>query len=214
MTTDTAISSSCCAEMPATPRADGYVPRVARKSGAALFAGIVPWLRRGPRRSTALDFGHVGRLPEDRGRCRHPRSDEDVLRACAQALSWSADVPEAAICLDVHRGIVVLTGTVNHPHERAAAEMAIRDIDGVVSISNRVGLRPASSCADTAGAIRAAMPTSAGHGEAPVQVRVDGACVLLAGQVRSRREHRAILAAAWSVPIIVHVIDEIVVHSD
>lgn len=134
-----------------------------------------------------------------------------MLCACLQALSWNAVVPEGAVRLDVQQGRVTLTGTVRLPHQRAAAEAAIRDVDGVVSVSNLIGLAPVPAPSGIADRIRAAVSHSARQAAEMVEVHVDGACVLLAGQVGSRARHDAAVAAAWAAPGVAHVIDEIVV---
>jgi len=191
----------------------GNLAAPAAKAGEALFAAVLPWLRRRPARARPAEFGHFRRLIANGGQRRRVRSDDDVLCACLEALSWHQGVPEGAICLEVRHGNVVLTGTVGLPHECAAAEMAIRDIEGVASISNLVTLKSAPIGADMAAAIRVAVSRDVPGRDEPIEVRVDGACVLLSGRVRSRRERDAALAAAWGAPGVAAVIDEMVVHS-
>jgi len=204
MTTNSTASSNWHTGVPLSRQGDGNIAGFERRAGGVHFAGVTPWLGHG---------GHLARLLEREGGRQQVRSDDDVLCACLQALSWNAGVPEGAVHLDVHQGNVTLTGTVRLPHERAAAEMAILDVDGVVSISNLVCLAPAVVGMDIADRIRAAVSRTARRGDSMVEARVDGACVLLAGQVGSRDEHAAAVTAAWSAPGVAHVIDEIVVHS-
>jgi len=193
------------------PGAKRRMPGLGRRAGALLIAGVLPWLRRAAAPTSFPESRRHGRAPEGAPGRRWVRSDDDMLRECLQALSWSAGVPEGAVRFDVHRGHVVLTGTVGMPHERAAAEVAILGVAGVVSVSNLVGLAAASAGSGIADVIHAAVCRSREASE-PVEVRVDGACVLLSGRVRSWRARSAAVAAAWAAPGIAHVIDEIVVQ--
>jgi|GEM_PF-5388408 len=193
------------------PRSKRNVPGLGRKAGGLLIAGVLPWFRRGPTHTNFPDSRRHAPAPEGAPERQGVRSDDDVLRDCLQALSWCPRVPEGAVRLDVHRGHVVLTGTVGLPHERAAAEMAVRGVAGVVSLANLVDLESGSAGTGIADGIRAALSRSRGRCE-PVEVRVDGACVLLSGRVQSRRERSAAVAAAWAAPGVAHVIDEIVIQ--
>lgn len=60
----------------------------------------------------------------------------DVLRA----LRWCDEVDESRIDVTVRRGIVTLTGVVDWPVERVAAVRAVRDVDGVLAVVNRIGV--------------------------------------------------------------------------
>lgn len=202
-TTNSTVDSNGKSCTPVARPVPEAVPGVGRRAGERILARVTSRLRR---RSGS---GDPGRAPRSAG--PRQRTDEDVLRACLQALSWNAVVPEGAVRLDVQQGHVTLTGTVRLPHERAAAEMAIQDIGGVVSVSNLVGLAPVPAPVGIADRIHAAVSRSPRHAGNRVEVHVDGACVLLAGQVGSRTQRDAAVAAAWAEPGVAHVIDEIVV---
>lgn len=204
-TTNDTIGSNRNAGAPSARPLEGSIPHLGRRAGDRLLARITPGLWR---RSGSDPFG---RVLERAGGPQRVRADDDVLWACLQALSWNAVVPEGAVRLDVQQGRVTLTGTVRLPRERAAAEMAIRDVEGVVSVSNLVDLAPFATEVGIADWIRAAVSRCARDGEDTVEVHVDGACVLLAGQVGSRALRGAAVAAAWAAPGVAHVIDEIVV---
>lgn len=202
-TTNSTAGSNGKSRRPVERPVEQAIPGIGRWAGERILARVTSRLRH---RSGSA---HPGRLARSAG--RRERTDDEVLWACLQALSWNAVVPEGAVRLDVQQGRVTLTGTVRLPHERAAAEMAIRDVGGVVSVSNLVGLAPVPAPSSIADRIRAAVARATPQAEGLVEAHVDGACVLLAGQVGSRAQHDAAVAAAWAAPGVAHVIDEIVV---
>jgi len=204
-TTNNTIGSNRNAGAPRARPLDWSTPAFGRRASDRFLARIAPglWRRSGS--------DSLGRVLERAGGPRRVRADDDVLWACLQVLSWNPVVPEGAVRLDVQQGRVTLTGTVRLPHERAAAEMAIRDVEGVVSVSNLVGLAPFATEVGIADRIRAAVSRCAKGADDAVEVHVDGGCVLLAGQVGSRALRGAAVAAAWAAPGVAHVIDEIVV---
>jgi osmotically-inducible protein OsmY len=206
-TTNNTITPNRSAGAPRARPVEGSLPDIGRRASDRLLARIT----RGLWRRAGSD--PLGRILEREGGRQRVRTDDDVLWACLQALSWNAVIPEGTVRLDVQQGRVTLTGTLRLPHERAAAELAIRDVEGVISVSNLVGLAPFAIEVGIADRIRAAVSLAARDGEDTVEVHVDGACVLLAGQVGSRALRGAAVAAAWAAPGVVHVIDEIVVKS-
>ncbi len=72
----------------------------------------------------------------------HLRNDEDIARAVVNVLNWDLMVPDEKIKVDVHEGWIILEGTVDHKHQRKAAENAIRNITGVKGVTNLINLKP------------------------------------------------------------------------
>ena len=64
--------------------------------------------------------------------------DADVARAAREALQWHMAVPHGRIHASVLDGMVTLDGTVARPCEREAAEAAVRPIEGVRAIVDRI----------------------------------------------------------------------------
>jgi osmotically-inducible protein OsmY len=65
------------------------------------------------------------------------RNDGDIFGEARTALDRRPDVP-AAIHVHVADGVVTLTGTVQHPGERSAAEEVVTPLKGVRQVDNRV----------------------------------------------------------------------------
>src|SRR3954462_5229697 len=66
------------------------------------------------------------------------RTDEDIAAAAVNALRWNILVPADKIKVTVSKGWVTLEGEVNWQFQRAAAERAVRDLPGVVGVSNYI----------------------------------------------------------------------------
>lgn len=107
----------------------------------------------------------------------HQRTDTELAVAVDHALSWDVFVP-SSVTATVQAGAVSLTGAAEWSFERDAASQAIRQLTGVVNISNFIELTPKAP----AGGL--ALP-----GHATTQEGID--------QTR---------AAAWSAPFVTSVV--------
>jgi osmotically-inducible protein OsmY len=71
------------------------------------------------------------------------RSDPGIAEA-ANALEWDSAIPDDAIKATVRKGKgwVTLTGTVGWQYQNAAAERAVRNLNGIEGISNAIVVEP------------------------------------------------------------------------
>jgi hypothetical protein len=76
------------------------------------------------------------RDPRNRKTCDH-----DIAKRALVVIAWHAATPEDAVTVHVQKGWVTLTGTVEDAYQRAAAEVAVRKLDGVVGVSNLIEIR-------------------------------------------------------------------------
>ena len=67
-------------------------------------------------------------------------ADVDIEAACARALDADKFVPKGAVSAFVSDGWVTLTGEVRHHFQRQAAEHAVRKVDGVLGLTDKVGI--------------------------------------------------------------------------
>ncbi len=143
----------------------------------------------------------------------HKRSDSEVATAVETALQWHALVPAERIQAKVEKGWVTLKGEVDWEYQRRNAEKAVRNLTGVVGISNALTLKPAVTPAKVADRIRDAMARHAEREAKHIEVMVSGAAVTLRGTVDSWAERNAAFGAAWSAPGVLSVVNEIKVES-
>lgn len=141
----------------------------------------------------------------------HRRSDTDIAQAAESALKWQSTVPAEAIRLTVENGWVRLQGEVEWDYQRKAAEKAIRDLRGVVGISDEITLKHKPVPTDLARRIQDALTRQAVREARHVTIEVHDGTVTLRGKVNSWHERDAIQGATWSAPGVRAIINELTV---
>jgi osmotically-inducible protein OsmY len=71
-----------------------------------------------------------------------PRDDTDIARAIAHVLEWNVQVPEGKVHARVQDGWVTLEGEVEYEYQRHAVERSIRQVRGVVGVTDTITVRP------------------------------------------------------------------------
>ena len=66
------------------------------------------------------------------------RSDAEIATAIGHMLAWSISVPQDRVQAVVEKGWVTLRGELDQNYQRLAAERAVRQLWGVVGITNRI----------------------------------------------------------------------------
>lgn len=135
------------------------------------------------------------------------RTDADIALAAQRAIEWTSCLPSDAVCVMVEAGHVKLSGQVKWQYQRAAAEGAVRNLMGVVGVTNQIVLGPTVRTLDLEETIRQALARQADLEANNLQVSVDDGEVTLRGTVHSWSARQAIHGAAWSAPGVSAVID-------
>lgn len=139
------------------------------------------------------------------------RTDSEIAQAALNVLKWNSQVPADKITLSVSGGWVTLKGEVDWNYQRSAAERAIRDLSGVVGVTNSVSVRPHVSVSDVEAKIVAALRRSAEVDARRINIAVNDGRVTLAGTVHSFSERNEARHAAWSAPGVQEVVDRMAV---
>jgi osmotically-inducible protein OsmY len=139
------------------------------------------------------------------------RTDSEIAQAIVSALRWSASVPHDKIDVAVTNGWVKLSGKVDWDYQRSAAGRIVRDLTGVVGVSNTITLEPHVSVADVQSKIEAALKRSAEVDSRRINVTASDGKVVLSGNVHSWFERDQARRAAWAAPGVKSVEDRIMI---
>jgi len=142
------------------------------------------------------------------------RTDQEIAAAAVNALEWNLSVPADRVKVTVTAGWVTLNGDVDWQYQRDAAESAVRNLAGVMGVSDLIEIKAPVSQAVVSADIEAALRRSAQIDAENVGVQVDGHTVTLTGTVKSSAERREAERAAWAAPGVFNVDDRILVASE
>ena len=145
------------------------------------------------------------RLPRDAA-----RGDRQIERAARRALDWDARVPDG-VRAGVTDGVVRLHGAVDRCSQRDAAEDAVRNLIGVRDVVNEIRLAPASSPADLALEVEAAIRRRFGADAGDISITAAGGVVTLSGVVPTFAMLDDVERAVRSIPGVARIDDRLLV---
>jgi osmotically-inducible protein OsmY len=129
-----------------------------------------------------------------------PRDDTDIARAIAHVLEWNVQVPEGKVQARVQDGWVMLEGEVEYEYQRHEVERMVRQVRGVVGVTDTIAVKPPVSPGKVQAAIEDAFKREAEIDARHIRVEVSDHTAKLYGHVHSLHEAAAARAAAASAP--------------
>lgn len=200
------------------PRVDSQQVGVSVKDGVVALTGQVKsyaqWLGA---RDAAQSVAGVQALANEIRIMDHPdqgRSDADIAECALHVLRNNVHVPLESIQLEVSGAWITLTGHVPNWFQRDAAESALRHLRGVLGISNKIDIIPIVKVPDVQDRIEAAFRRHATLDAKNIRIHVKDGDVTLEGQVRSILERGDAEYAAWNIPGVRCVHDNITVRCE
>ena len=140
-----------------------------------------------------------------------PRDDSDIARAIAHVLEWNVQVPEGKVHARVENGWVTLEGEVDYEFQRREVGRMVRNVRGVIGVTNSIMVKPAVTPETVEEIIEEAFKREAEVDARHIKVEVSDHTVKLHGHVHSLKEANAAAAAAAAAPGIAKVESHLVV---
>jgi osmotically-inducible protein OsmY len=138
-------------------------------------------------------------------------ADVDIADKCGAALDADRFVPQGAVTPEVTDGWVTLSGQVRNHFQRHAAEFAVRRVDGVLGISNKIEITSDPIPSDVADRINKALRRNAIIDDSSITVSNVDRTIYLDGTVGSSAARRAAEDVAWGAPGVADVVDRLMV---
>ena len=139
----------------------------------------------------------------------YKRNDADIIKAALNALRWTTLVPDERIKLAVNNGHLTLSGKVAYNYQKEYAENAVRDLYGIIQVTNNIVVMPNVQPKDVKEKIISEFERHARIEAMNIKVQVNGSVVTLAGNVRNLDEAKEARRAAQSVSGITDIIDHL-----
>lgn len=146
------------------------------------------------------------RLPADK-----KTADDEIAQRAVKMIDWNVALPPGRVKVKVEHGVVTLEGTVEWDYQRVEAEYDVRKLSGVKAVINELTVRPRVDAGDIHAKLMAAFERSAEVEANRITVEVIGGKVILGGKVDSWIERQEAERAAWSVPGVTSVEDQIAI---
>ena len=215
MKTDTELQKDVMTELQWEPTIKAAEIGVGVKDGVVTLSGYVDsyYKKWAAERAAARVFGvkAVAEAIQVRLPGSLKRSDEDIARAVANALEWNVALPRDHVKVQVQDGAVALSGEVDWGYQKFVAEVAVRYLMGVVSVSNRITIKPTVEPQDVKGQVENAFRRNALLDARRITIETHGGWVILRGSVRNWAERAEAQWAAWAAPGVSEVENHIIV---
>jgi osmotically-inducible protein OsmY len=214
MKSDTQLHADVAEELLSDPSIDASRIAIAVHDGIGTLTGTVPsyWQKieaeNAVKRVTgvrAVANDLTVELPSE-----HRRDDTDIARAVVDVLSWHSDLPKT-IESTVSNGWVTLSGTVDWYFQKEEAERFVKSIYGVRGVTNDLVVKSAPKVTDVRERIRKELERTVDQEANSIVIETSNGRVTLKGTVHSGVELDAARRAAWSVPGVTAVENQLVV---
>jgi osmotically-inducible protein OsmY len=165
----------------------GSVPSYAEKLAAAEAAERVYGVR-----AVASDL--KVKLPGS------PRDDADIATAIAHVLDWNVQIPAGKVHARVQDGWVTLDGEVDHDYQRREVERMVRNVRGVLAVTDNVTVKPPPEPEAVREEIEESFKREAEIDARHIRVEVSDHTARLYGHVHSLHEAEVARAAVAAAP--------------
>jgi len=200
---DLQVRQDILAELEFEPRVDAAHIGVAVQDGVATLTGhVASFVEKLAAEKAALRVRGVRAIAQEI-EVRYPSdkktADDEIAARALKVLRWSAVAPADCVVVKVQDGFVTLNGQVDWNYQRAAAEVEVRRLSGVLGVVNDITLKPQLQITDIKRKIEDALKRSAEVEAKKISISVKEGVVGLDGNVHDWQERAAVERAVWSV---------------
>lgn len=139
------------------------------------------------------------------------KDDTEIATEILNALKWDLEIPSDDIIVKVENGWVRLDGEVQWNYQREAAKKAVKQLSGVLGVTNDIKLSAETHDIIEKKDIQAALTRNWSINEQEINVNVLGNKVTLNGTVDSYYQRDEAGRIAWNAPGVISVDNELVV---
>jgi len=125
------------------------------------------------------------------------KDDNDIAKEVLTAYQWNVEVPRDKVKVKVEKGWVTLEGEVEWNFQKEAAKDAVRDLLGVVGVTNNIKIKADTQDEIERKDIESALERNWSLSDREIIVKVSGTKVTLTGTVDSWYQKSEASRIAW-----------------
>jgi osmotically-inducible protein OsmY len=139
------------------------------------------------------------------------KDDNEIATEVVNAFKFNFEVPNDKVKVKVEKGWVTLEGELEWNYQKVAAKEAVRNLSGVVGVTNNITIKAGTQDGIEKKDIEKALERNWSLSDREITVKVSGPKVILTGTVDSFYQKAEAARIAWNAPGVKLVENDLVV---